>query len=250
MGMSAKKKMQKAFLAKAGPNADLIRQMMDCVEGLYFYMKDTEGRIMALNRLNCELCNIRDEMDAIGRTSAELFPEAFAKDYMGLDREVLKTGKPVLKRVTEYPADKSFRLMESNVWPIKDGRGRVIGTARAYRVITGAETNAARYGRMREVAAFIAENYAQKLQLFKLADIAGMSESRFKHVFAKTFATTPGRYITTIRINAARRLLEDTDDLLADIATATGFFDQSHMTRAFKTFRGITPGEYRRRHKL
>lgn len=250
MGMSAKKKMQRAFLAKAGPNADLIRQMMDCVEGLYFYMKDTEGRIMALNRLNCELCNIQDETDAIGQTSADLFPEAFAKDYMDLDREVLKTGKPVLKRVTEYPADKSFRLMESNVWPIKDGRGRVIGTARTYRVITGAETNAARYGRMREVAAFIAENYAQKLQLSKLADIAKMSESRFKHVFAKTFATTPGRYITTIRINAARRLLEDTDDLLADIATATGFFDQSHMTRAFKTFRGITPGEYRRRHKL
>jgi len=99
------------------------------------------------------------------------------------------------------------------------------------------------------VAAFIAENYAQKLQLSKLADIAKMSESRFKHVFAKTFTTTPGRYITTIRLNAARRLLEDTDDLLADIATATGFFDQSHMTRAFKTLRGITPGEYRRRHK-
>ena len=249
MGMSAKKKMQRAFLAKAGPNADLIRQMMDCVEGLYLYMKDAEGRIMALNRLNCELCNIQDEMDAIGQTSADLFPEAFAKDYMDLDREVLKTGKPVLKRVTEYPADKSFRLMESNVWPLKDGRGRVIGTARAYRVITGAETNAARYGRMREVAAFIAKNYAQKLQLSELADIAGMSESRFKHVFAKTFATTPGRYITTIRLNAARRLLEDTDDLLADIATATGFFDQSHMTRAFKTLRGITPGEYRRRHK-
>ena len=249
MGMSAKKKMQRAFLAKAGPNADLIRQMMDCVEGLYFYMKDAEGRIMALNRLNCELCNIQDEMDAIGQTSADLFPEAFAKDYMDLDREVLKTGRPVLKRVTEYPADKSFRLMESNVWPIKDGSGRVIGTARTYRVITGAETNAARYGRMREVAAFIAENYAQKLQLSKLADIAKMSESRFKHVFAKTFTTTPGRYITTIRLNAARRLLEDTDDLLADIATATGFFDQSHMTRAFKTLRGITPGEYRRRHK-
>ena len=248
MGMNAKKKMQRSFLAKAGPNADVMLQMMDCAEGLYFYMKDAKGRIMALNHLNCELCNIRDEMDAIGRTSAELFPEAFAKDYMDLDREVLKTGKPILKRVTEYPADKSFHLMESNVWPLRDKRGRVIGTARTYRVITSGETKTDRYGRMREVAAFIAGNYAQKLQLSKLAEIAGMSESRFKHVFAKTFTTTPGRYITTIRLNAVRRLLEETDDLLADIATASGFFDQSHMTRAFKTFRGITPGEYRRLH--
>ena len=248
METRAKKKLQKAFLEKAGPNADVMRQMMDCAEGLYFYMKDAEGRIMALNRLNCELCNIRDEMDAIGRTSAELFPTAFAKDYMDLDREVLQTGEPVLKRVTEYPADKSFRLMESNVWPLKDRRGHIIGTARAYRVISSGEAKTDRYGRMRKVAAFIAENYAKKISLSELAALAGMSESRFKHVFANTFTTTPGRYIATIRINAARRLLEDTDDLLADIAATAGFFDQSHMTRAFKTLRGITPGEYRRQH--
>ena len=249
MKTNAKTKMQRAFLAKAGPNADVMRQMMDCANDLYFYMKDADGRIMALNRLNCELCNIRDETDAIGRTSADLFPKAFAKDYMDLDREVLKTGRPVLRRVTEYPADKSFRLMESNVWPLKDGRGHVIGTARVYRVISNGETNTDRYGRMRKVAAFIAENYAKKLQLSELAAIAGMSESRFKHVFARTFATTPGRYVTTIRLNAARRLLEETDDLLADIATATGFFDQSHMTRAFKAIRDVTPGEYRRQHR-
>jgi len=115
--------------------------------------------------------------------------------------------------------------------------------------VSAAESMTDRYGRMREVAAFIAENYATKLQLADLAAMAGMSESRFKHVFAKTFAATPGRYITTIRLNAARRLLEETDDLLSDIATATGFFDQSHMTRAFKAMRGVTPGEYCRRHR-
>ena len=102
---------------------------------------------------------------------------------------------------------------------------------------------------LREVAAFIAENYAKKIQLGELAAMAGLSESRFKHVFSKTFAATPGRYVTTIRLNAARRLLEESDDLLSDIATATGFFDQSHMTRTFKAMRGLTPGEYRRRHR-
>jgi AraC-like DNA-binding protein len=242
-------KIQREFLKAVGPNAEVMRQMMNCADGLYFYMKDAQGRIMALNRLNCELCNIKDEADAIGRTSADIFPQAFAKDYMDLDREVLKSGKPVLNRITEYPADKSFRLMESNVWPLKNARGRVIGTARAYRVISAAESKTDRYGRMREVAAFITENYATKLQLADLAAMAGMSESRFKHVFARTFAATPGRYINTIRLNAARRLLEETDDLLSDIATATGFFDQSHMTRAFKAMRDLTPGEYRRRHR-
>ena len=135
-----KKAMQKAFIAKAGPNADVMRQMMDCTEGLYFYMKDADGRIMVLNRNNCELCNIRDEEDAIGRTSAELFPHAFAKDYMDLDREVIATGQPVIKRVTEYPADKSFRLMESNVWPLRDGRA----ASSAPPAPTGSSTRATR----------------------------------------------------------------------------------------------------------
>ena len=247
--IDAKMRMQKAFLSKAGPNADVMRQMMDCAFDLYFYMKDADGRIMALTRRNCELCNIRDEADAIGQTSADLFPKAFAKDYMDLDREVLETGHPVLKRVTEYPADKSFRLMESNVWPLKDRKNHIIGTARAYRVINEGESKIDRYGRMRKVAAFVAENYARKLSLDELAAMAAMSKSRFKHVFAQTFATTPGHYIATVRLNAARRLLEETDDLLADIAIATGFFDQSHLTRTFVRERGITPSEYRRQHR-
>ena len=77
-----------------------------------------------------------------------------------------------------------------------------------------------------------------------------MSESRFKHVFAQTFAATPEHYIATIRLNAARRLLEETNDLVSDIATATGFFNQSHLARTFVRERGITPGEYRRKHRL
>ena len=55
--------------------------------------------------------------------------------------------------------------------------------------------------------------------------------------------------MNTIRLNAARRLLEKTDRLVSDIAVATGFFDQSHFTKIFKRERGVTPGEYRRHHR-
>jgi AraC-like DNA-binding protein len=37
--------------------------------------------------------------------------------------------------------------------------------------------------------------------------------------------------------------------LLSDIAQESGFYDQSHMTKAFKTIRRITPGKYRRQHR-
>ena len=89
---------------------------------------------------------------------------------------------------------------------------------------------------------------AERLTIAELAGLAHMSPSSFKKAFAATFDMPPGRYILTARINAARQLLETSSMLVADIATACGFYDQSHFTRAFIRERGITPGAYRRQH--
>ena len=79
--------------------------------------------------------------------------------------------------------------------------------------------------------------------------MAGMPESSFRLRFTQVFGISPGRYITAIRLNAARGLLEVTDKPLSEIAVETGFWDQSHFTKMFKLERGVTPGEYRRRHR-
>ena len=65
-----KKKLQSDFLRKAGPNAATFKAAMDALPEIAFYMKDAEGRIMALNRRNCDICNIHDELDAVGSTGA------------------------------------------------------------------------------------------------------------------------------------------------------------------------------------
>ena len=76
-----------------------------------------------------------------------------------------------------------------------------------------------------------------------------MSVAHFQRMFMKVIGVRPGRYIIQQRLNAACRLLEDTDLGVMDIATGTGFCDQSHLTKLFKRERGLTPGEYRRRHR-
>ena len=75
------------------------------------------------------------------------------------------------------------------------------------------------------------------------------SPSNFRRQFTRTLGISPGRYLTAIRLNAARKLLETTEKLVSEIANETGFWDQSHLTKLFKRERGITPGEYRRRHR-
>ena len=236
------------FFRRLGPAGVTLRDMFYDLPTVAFYMKDLDCRIMAINRRNREICNIKSEWDAIGRTSAELFPKSYAESYMSLDREVLRTGKPVIGRVTRYPADRSLNVTVANVYPLRDADGVLIGTARAYFLAPDTDSSSARYGRIKSVAAYVNGHYAENLTVPRLVAMTGLSETAFKQAFAKSFSMSPGKYLTTIRLNAVRKLLETTDKLLSEIAAETGFFDQSHLTRTFKKERGMTPGEYRRQH--
>lgn len=102
--------------------------------------------------------------------------------------------------------------------------------------------------RMKPVLSWIDAHYAERIATAQLARQVGVSESQFRRIFANMFNMSPTHYVNIIRINAARTLLETSDKLVSDIATETGFYDQSHFTKLFVRERGMTPGEYRRRH--
>ena len=249
MTIREKRRLRENFFRELGPNAASFKELFNLAPLLCFYMKDTEGRIMALNQRNCDVCNIKSEWDAIGRSSAELFPAQYAEDYLALDREVLATKKPIHGRITRYPADRSMNFMISDVYPLTDRRGKIIGTARAYRLSNDTGAESLRYGQARAVSVFVEKHYAEEISLGDLVSISRMSKSTLIRTFSAIFNMTPWHYLMTIRLNAVRKLLESTDKLLSDIAVETGFFDQSHLTRVFKKERGMTPGEYRRQHR-
>lgn len=249
MTIKARKELQRRFLDSLGPNGRTLWEMFRDLANVAFYMKDRDCRIMAINARNREICNIKGEWDAIGRTSADLFPASYAQNYMSLDREVLRTGKPVIGRVTRYPADRSLAVTVANVYPLRNKAGRIVGTARAYYLRPDTDTDSARYGQIRSVAAYVNDHFDENITIPRLVAMTGLSETAFKQVFARTFAMTPGHYLTTIRLNAARKLLKTTNKPISEIAAETGFFDQSHLTRTFKKERGVTPGDYRRKHR-
>ena len=80
----------------------------------------------------------------------------------------------------------------------------------------------------------------------ELSSQLAMSTSQFRRRLAAVANTTPQAYITSIRLQKARNLL-DTDPSLSilDIALRCGYDDQSSFTRAFKKFFGKTPTEYK-----
>jgi len=248
MNRAEKQRLRNRFFKSLGPNAAAFAALFNRSEDIGFYIKDREGRIMALNRRNLEICNIRDEWDAIGLKSSDLFPADKAASYMASDHEVLRTGKAACGVVSKYPADDSRRFELRDVHPLRNARGQLIGTVCAYRLTPESESVTDRYRDMRAVSDYIQSHYGEPIGVPQLARLAHMSESTFNRAFHAVFSTSPGRYIITTRLNAARRLLAETRKSLSEIALACGFCDQSHFCRIFRQERGLTPGAYRLKH--
>jgi transcriptional regulator GlxA family with amidase domain len=100
---------------------------------------------------------------------------------------------------------------------------------------------------LREVQRWIAEHPGADLSVDALAERARLSPRQFARAFAAETGTPPGRYVDRVRLEAARRLLEDTRDGVEQIARTCGYHTPEAMRRAFQQALNVSPAEYRRR---
>ena len=77
----------------------------------------------------------------------------------------------------------------------------------------------------------------------------GVSPSRLSHVFCAVMGRSVSAYIRECRVRAAAAALRETCDPIGEVALACGFYDQAHLTRAFRSLRNMTPMQYRRAHR-
>ncbi|PKV88968.1 GlxA family transcriptional regulator [Streptomyces sp. TLI_146] len=100
---------------------------------------------------------------------------------------------------------------------------------------------------LREVQHWITEHPGEDLSVPALAARARLSPRHFARAFQAETGTTPGRYVERVRVEHARRLLEDTADGVEEISRACGYGTPEAMRRAFLKSLGTAPAEYRRR---
>ncbi|MER7979324.1 GlxA family transcriptional regulator [Streptomyces sp. NPDC095817] len=100
---------------------------------------------------------------------------------------------------------------------------------------------------LREVQQWISEHPGGDLSVESLAARARLSPRHFARAFQTETGTTPGRYVEGVRLEHARRLLEDTPDGVEEISRASGYGTPEAMRRAFVKTLGSAPAEYRRR---
>ncbi|RSS96636.1 GlxA family transcriptional regulator [Streptomyces sp. WAC05292] len=100
---------------------------------------------------------------------------------------------------------------------------------------------------LREVQHWITEHPGEDLGVEALAARAGLSPRHFARAFQAETGVTPGRYVQRVRVEHARRLLEDSGEGVAQIARACGYGTPEALRRAFVKTLGQPPAEYRRR---
>ncbi|MEU9299942.1 GlxA family transcriptional regulator [Streptomyces sp. NPDC048269] len=109
------------------------------------------------------------------------------------------------------------------------------------------EAQTARREPLRDVQQFITEHPGQDLSVEALAARARLSPRHFARAFQAETGVTPGRYVERVRVEHARRLLEDSAEGVAQISRACGYGTPEALRRAFVKTLGQSPAEYRRR---
>ena len=102
-------------------------------------------------------------------------------------------------------------------------------------------------GPIRDLQSWILENLAHDLSVEKLAERVAMSPRNFTRVFTRETGTAPAKYVEQVRLDAARRHLEEGNEGLEQVATTTGFGNGLNLRRVFERSLHLTPSEYRER---
>ncbi len=97
---------------------------------------------------------------------------------------------------------------------------------------------------MKRVRSYLDANFRRVVHSSELESVAGLDRFALARQFRSGFGTSPYRYLTMRRLDAARAAIASGLPL-ADCAADSGFSDQSHMTRQFKRAYGMSPGRWR-----
>ena len=221
--------------------------LFDCLADLVFFIKNNRGEYVVVNQTLVERCGRRDKRELIGRRADEIFPSPLGQNYRAQDERVLRNGETIRDQLElHFYSSGGQGWCLTNKLPLRDRSGRVAGLMGISKDLQAANERSEDYSRVARAVQRIQSNFNEPLRVKELAVRAGLSAYQFEQRVRKIFQITAGQLIQKIRMeNAVRRLLEG-DEIIAEVALACGYSDQSAFTRQFRQTIGLSPSEYRR----
>lgn len=239
---------QQEFFAQNPAAADVI-SLFEFLPHVLFFAKNCEGRFVKANQPFLESLGVENESQIIGRTARDFHPPVLAAAYMADDKEVIAGGraKPGQVWLMLHRRTEPRWYLETKV-PLRGAKGAVIGLIGTMCRIEQPKELARYLQELAPVARFIEEHYAEPISMADMAAMAGVSATQFNRRFQQLLRMTPMKYLRTVRIQVAQKLLTATSKSLVEIAMETGYADQSHFGKKFQEITGMTPGAYRKRY--
>ena len=99
--------------------------------------------------------------------------------------------------------------------------------------------------KLKSIVDYIDANLLVNLSLTELSAIVNLSPSHFGELFKQSTGQSPHQYVLRRRFERSQQLLANKKLSLAEISQAVGFWDQSHFTKTFRRYAGVTPRKYR-----
>jgi AraC-like DNA-binding protein len=239
---------QKHFFAQM-PDPQGCLALFDHLPGVFFLAKDAEGRFVTLNTAARGRLGVRHSHEAIGKTDADFLPNELAQNFRNDDLKVIRSGKPLIDRLEVWFDEQGLpQWFITTKLPIKGRNGRCIGVMAVIRRYEEQRS----HHHIREAAAAVAylrANVSRVRTFAQLAKAVGASERNLHRKLQQAFGITPYELMLRMRIEAAAEALTSTNAPLSDIAMDHGFCDQSAFTKHFRQRTGLTPRQFRMRHR-
>jgi len=227
----------------------LLQTLFDLAPDVAFFIKDAQGRYVTVNDSLVMRHGLKRKSDAIGKYPRDMCPGDFGRIPSEQDARVLRTGRPLIDHMELQwyrPHDPVWCL--TTKLPIHGADGAVIGLIGFSRDVRAPVDRQEIPTGFAAALAEFEQELSEDVTSAWLAQRSKLSPQRLARLTKRLFGLTPTQFITKTRIATASRLLRETKKSIAEIAQASGFYDHSAFTRAFRSATGVTPSLYRNQH--
>lgn len=224
--------------------------VFDQLPDIVFFIKDSDGRYVCVNRTLAERCGFVDKSGLLGKRPTEVLGETLGRAYERQDRRVLKTGRRLLDQLELHVIrSRDVGWCMTTKLPLRSSDGSITGLVGVSQDLRLPDITTEDFAHIADAIGYAEQNLSRRPTIRELAAVAGMSVYQLDRRMRRVFGLTTGQWMLKSRISRASAELVASGRPISEIALDAGYADQSAFTRQFRRSTGLAPSEYRQLRK-
>ena len=222
--------------------------LFESLVNVLFCVKDLDGRYVEANSAFVRRTGSKSKRNVIGTTAHDHFRPELADLYVDQDVQVFANGQPMhdhLELIRRSNGDLGWYLSTKLPVGADDDPTKLVGLVSVSRDLHAPSEESLKFEQLQEVVAYVQENFSEPIRVADLAEIAECSEDQLERRMRKVLGISAGQHVLRVRVEAATRLLTETEHSIAEVATMCGFYDQPDFTKRFARLTNSTPAKFR-----